>query len=148
MSWATIEQTINITGVTVTEPKVTQAQFTIELFSGVTEEYAIPRRDGRHLMMAVAYQAAWLSGQVDVTTRSDVSQFTQDNMSATNANQEANVLAPLARQCIKRLSWKKSRSVKLRRLSDVANPNSADTVFLTDDESAESEAMYRPGWGA
>jgi hypothetical protein len=148
MSWATVAATTEITGVTVTEATLTQAQYVIELFSGTTEEYAIPPRDLRHLKMAVAYQAAWAKGQIDVATRSDVSQYTQDEMSATMANAEARVLAPLARQCIKRLSWKKSRSVKLRRLSDVANPNSPDQQFLTDDESAANEAQYRPGWGA
>lgn len=146
MAWATTAEVLDITGETVTDSKVTQAQYVIELFSGVTEDYVIPGRDARHLKMAVAYQAAWAAHQVDVTTRTDVSQFTQDETSATYANKEAPVLAPLARHALKRLSWKGSRSVKLQKITDVA-PTDPDTAFLTDDESAWSEAQYRPGWG-
>jgi hypothetical protein len=145
MSWVTEAEAEDITGVTVTAAQVTQAQYVIELFSGVTEEYEIRPRDARHLKMATAYQAAWSKGQIDVTTRTDVSQFTQDEMSATYANKEAVVLAPLARQAIKRLSWKGTRSVRLRRPADVLQAGDPDTRFVTDEDP---ETVWRPGFGA
>lgn len=143
MSWATVAETANITGRTVTDATVTQAQFQIELFSGVTEEYAIPRRDLRHLKLAVAYQAAWLAGQIDVSTRTDVSQFTQDEMSATYAHEDAVVLAPLAQRALRRLSWKGSRSVQLKRRADLVPVQDPTEAFVTDAD----ESGYRPGWG-
>jgi len=145
MSWATEADVLAITEVTVTEAKVTQAQYQIELFSGVTEEYEIRPRDLRFLRLAVAYQAAWLKGQIDVTTRTDVESFTQDEMSAKYANKEAAVLAPLARQSIKRLSWKTNRSIRLRRPADVVKTGDPDTRFVTDEDP---ETEWHPGWGA
>lgn len=132
MSWASIAETTNITGVVVSESVLTQAQFTIELFSGVDESYVITGRDTRYLRMAVAYQAAWLKGQIDVMTRTDVSQVTQDQLSLIYANQDAPVLAPLARQALKRLSWKTSRSVTLRRPQDTRKSWDPEQEFVTD----------------
>jgi hypothetical protein len=132
MAWADVAYTGNITGVVVTESHIAQAQAMIELFSGVTEDYAITGRDVRHLRMAVAYQAAWIKGQIDVSTRTDVSQVTQDEMSLQYANAEAPVLAPLARHCIKRLSWKTSRSVRTPRPQDAATKWDPEQEFVTD----------------
>ena len=140
MAWADAEYTENITGVAVTATHLGIAQASIELFSGVTEDYTLTKRDTRHLRMAVAYQAAWVKGQIDVTTRTDVSQVTQDEMSFQYANADAPVLAPLARQALKRLSWKTSRSVMLRRLRDTQTDLDTETAFLTD----EDESGYRP----
>lgn len=132
MSWATTEQVETITGVSVTEALVTQAQFHIELFTEVTEDYNLRPRDLRYLRMAVAYQAAWLKGQIDVATRTDVSSATQDTMTFTYANPEAAVLAPLARHALKRLSWKVSRSVTVRTPADVAKVLDPEEAFVTD----------------
>lgn len=133
MAWATTEQVSNITGVAVTDTHVRLAQFNIELFSGVTESYELTGRDTRHLRMAVAYQAAWIKGQIDVMTRTDVSQLTQDEMSLQYANTEAPVCAPLARQCLKRLSWKGTRTSAVRRPVDRSTENwDPDYEFVTD----------------
>lgn len=143
MAWADVEYTGSITGVAVTESHITQAQAVIELFSGVTEQYALRARDTRHLRMAVAYQAAWMKGQIDVTTRTDVDQLTQDEMSLTyaKANPDAPVLAPLAQRALKRLSWKGNRSVRLRRPIDTADRFDATEAFVTD---ADENCGYRP----
>lgn len=146
MAWADVTYTGNITGVVVTESHIAQAQGMIELFSGVTEQYKLKARDVRHLRMAVAYQAAWLKGQIDVMTRTDVGQVTQDEMSFTYnpANPEAPVLGPLARAALKRLRWKGTRSIKLRRPKDPADRMDATEAFVTD----EDECGYRPLGGA
>lgn len=142
MAWADATYTSSITGVAVTADHVIQAQAMIELFSGVTEQYKLRARDTRHLKMAVAYQAAWVAGQIDVTTRSDVSQVTQDKMSFTNANPDAAVLAPLAQRALKRLSWKTNRSVRLRRPVDPNERRNWTEEFVTD--TGDSELGYRP----
>lgn len=134
MAWADETYASDITGVSVTAVKITQAQAMIELFSGVTEEYKLRPRDVRHLKMAVAYQAAWLEGQIDVTTRTDVGQATQDEMSFTYATDkpDAAVLAPLAHRALRRLSWKGNRSVRLRRPMDPNADMDATERFVTD----------------
>lgn len=146
MGWATATDVLDMTGVTVTDAQVLQAQTLIELFSGIDESYSISGRDTRHLRMAVAYQAAWMKGQIDVTTRTDVATVTQDEMSFTYANADAPVLAPLARQALKRLSWKTTRSVMVQRLGDPRTGTSGDptTAFLTDEDCSG----YRPMGGA
>jgi hypothetical protein len=140
MAWADAAYTLEITGVTVTDAQVLQAQAVIELFSGVIESYAIKGRDVRHLRMAVAYQAAWMKGQIDVTTRTDVSAVTQDQLSLTYANTEAPVLAPLARHALKRLSWKANRSVRTPRPQDVLRKWDPEQEFVTD----TGGPAYRP----
>lgn len=140
MGWATTEQVLSMTGVSVTDTQLAMAQTTVELFSGVTEDYTLTGRDVRHLRMAVAYQSAWLKGQIDVMTRTDVSQATQDEMSFVYANQDAPVLGPLARHALKRLSWKTSRSVMTRRLQDTVLPVDTEQAFLTDEDCSG----YRP----
>lgn len=146
MAWADEAYTLSITGVTVTAAKVTQAQAMIELFAGVTEQYKLTARDTRHLRMAVAYHAAWLTGQIDVASRTDVTQVTQDEMSFTYQNADGAVLAPLAQRALKRLSWKTNRSVRLRRPVDVLERRDFDQEFVTD--TGDSESEYRPWAGA
>jgi hypothetical protein len=142
MAWADTTYTESITGVAVTDALVTQAQAVIELFSGVTESYNLKARDTRHLRMAVAYQAAWAKSQIDVTSRTDVSQVTQDEMSFTAAHEDAQILAPLAQRALKRLSWKTSRSVRLRRPVDPSERRDFTQEFVTD--TGDSELEYRP----
>jgi hypothetical protein len=144
MVWADAEYTLNITGVAVTDAHLGIAQANIELFSGVTESYALTGRATRHLRMAVAYQAAWIKGQIDVTTRTDVSSVTQDEMSLQYANQDAPVLAPLARQALKRLPWKTSRSITVRRPTDTLAVTDPEQAFLTDEDATG----YRPLGGS
>lgn len=144
MAWADTAYTLEITGVTVTDALVLQAQAVIELFSGVTEDYALTGRNVRHLRMAVAYQAGWMKGQIDVTTRTDVSSLTQDEMSLVYANADAPVLAPLARQALKRLSWKTTGSVMVRRPADTVAQLDPEQAFLTDADCSG----YRPMGGS
>lgn len=132
MAWADVSYTTSITGVVVTEAHLAQAQGHIELFSGVTEDYAVKARDVRYLRMAVAYQAAFVKGQIDLATRTDVSSVTQDEMSLVYANQEAPVLGPLARHALKRLSWKTNRSVRTPRPQDTLRQSDPEQEFVTD----------------
>jgi hypothetical protein len=150
MPWATVEETVTLTGVTVSSGTLAQAQGVLDLFSGVTEDVdaeQLSTRDRRLLRQACAYQAAWMHGQIDVPTRTDVSQLNQDGLSFTVANPDALVLAPLARRALAQLSWRRpGTSIRLRRDADgVARFRCIEDVhdaFLTDDP-ALSESM---GW--
>ena len=115
MTWATAAETLALTGVSVTTTQLAQAQGIIDVFSGVVEDAVddLTVRDRRLLRYATAYQAAWMTQQIDVTSRTDVSSLDQDGITVTLANQDALVLAPLAVRCLKRLSWLGSRSVQV-----------------------------------
>ncbi|KPM55738.1 hypothetical protein ACG83_10695 [Frankia sp. R43] len=117
MPWAEASYTEQITGVTVTDGQLTQAQAVIDLYSGTTEEaaadLAVRPRDVRHLRMAVAYQAAWMASQVDVFSRTDVTSLDQDGLRAAPASADAWLLAPLADRALRRLSWRRMRSARV-----------------------------------
>lgn len=107
-TWATIERVLELTGVTVTDPQLLQAQGVIETFVDV--DPADPGdhlnvRDRERLVKAHAYQAGWMFEQIDVHQRTDVAQLTQDGVSFTYANPDAVVLGPLAKRNIDQLSW-------------------------------------------
>ena len=119
MAWATVAETLTYTGITVTEAEVQQAQFIVELFCDTTEEASdaglISSKNLRFLKMAVAYQAAWITEHPDLFTHVDVSTMLQDGLQFTRGHENATLLAPLARRAINRLSWKRNRSIKVKR---------------------------------
>ncbi len=118
MTWADAGFTLAITGVTVSPEQLAQAQGVIDLTSGTTEDAAVDLalrpRDLRYLRMAVAYQAAWMSTQIDLFARTEVSSLNQDGLQMTPGHADALLLAPLARRALHRLSWRRTRSVSVR----------------------------------
>lgn len=117
MAWATVGETLTYTKITVDQGDVDSAQFMVEIFSDVTEDADanISPKNLRLLKMAVAYQAAWISDHPDVFTHVDVSTMLQDGIQFTNAHANAGVLAPMAKRAIDRLSWKRNRSIRIKR---------------------------------
>ncbi len=123
MPWATIEQVEELTSTTVTEADLAMAQGIIELYSGATESMEdLSVRDLRLLKMAVAYQAKWMQDNPELFGRAGVSSFSQDGLSfslstTSSAGREATtedlVLSILAKQCLKGLSWRGSRSINV-----------------------------------
>jgi hypothetical protein len=118
-NWASIAEVLEYTGSTVTDAQITVANGVIDLFSGVTDlaRDNLSDRDLRLLSKAAAYQAVWQIAQVDVFTRTDVATSSQDGASFTapTGNPDFAQLAPLAKRCLDRLSWRKTRSVRVRR---------------------------------
>ncbi|MEU5197286.1 hypothetical protein AB0G86_25095 [Streptomyces scabiei] len=116
MSWATTTDVLAITGITVTDADITQAQYLVEMFAGTTEESDdfISDRNMRHLKLAVSYQTVWMLDHPDVFSAIDVTSATQDGLSWTISNPQQAVVAPLARMAIARLSWNRNRSVYIR----------------------------------
>lgn len=117
MAWATVGETLTYTKITVDQADIESAQFMVEIFSDVTEDADanISTKNLRLLKMAVAYQAAWISDHPDIFTHVDVSTMLQDGIQFTNAHANAGVLAPMAKRAIDRLSWKRNRSIKIKR---------------------------------
>lgn len=145
-SWATPERVYELTGVAVQPEQLGQAQGVIDLYAGATMADAaqIKGRDTRLLEQAVAYQAAWLAFQADAFTRTDVTAVNQDGVSATFAGEDALTLGPLARRCLARLSWRKSRSVSIRAAGPRTGSIEAwQSQWLRDEEPVQP---WRQGW--
>jgi len=122
-AWATPQQVINVTGVSVTDQQLAQAQDDIEIFTGrVYDETArIRPRDLYWLGRAVARQAAWVAGQFGLETRLDATQIQQDQVSSTLTG-DGLVLAPMAARSLRKVSWMRSRTVHIRSVVEGAGP--------------------------
>ncbi|MFJ4626176.1 hypothetical protein [Streptomyces sp. NPDC088847] len=132
-----------MTGTTVTEAQVSQAQYLVEMFAGTTEDSDtfIASRNLRHLKLAVAYQAAWMDTHPDLFSVIDVTSATQDGMSWVIGNIQSAVLAPLAKMAIARLSWMRNRNIYIRPMGGRASyePQTLNTTSVELDER-------RDGW--
>jgi hypothetical protein len=106
-AWADIDDVDTFTGVTVTEDDIIRAQDIIEIFTGTTwlATDQISERNLRLLNRAVAYQTAWMISRPDLYTHFDVDTVSQDGASFTPATVNAQLLAPLAARCLRRLTW-------------------------------------------
>lgn len=119
MPWATASDVLAFTGINVTPAQVDQAQGVVEMFADVTEDsVTLAPKNLRLLVQAVAYQAAWITQHPDWATSMDTSSVSQDQVSATFLHANAGILAPLAKRCIDRLSWKRNRGLRVRRRLD------------------------------
>lgn len=117
--WATTGDVLLYTGVTVTGAQVAQAQAVVEIFADTTTAASdagnISEKNLRLLKQATAYQAAWISQHPDAFTNMDVTSISQDQVSATFLHANALILAPLAKRCIDRLSWRRIRPIRMGR---------------------------------
>jgi hypothetical protein len=122
-AWATTQDVIDSTGVSVTDQQLVQAQKAIEVFSNriFGDETRMRTRDLYWLGQAVAHQAAWLAGQYGLETRLDATQIQQDQVSSLLQG-DGLVLAPMAARSLKRVSWMRSRTVHIRSAVEGAGP--------------------------
>lgn len=122
-SWATAQQVINTTGVSVTDAQLLQAQDDIEIFTNRVYEDTprIRTRDLYWLGRAVARQAAWIAGQFGLETRLDATQIQQDQVSTT-VQGDGLVLAPMAARALRKVSWMRSRTVHIRSAVEGVGP--------------------------
>lgn len=111
-AWASVQQVLDTTGVTVTGQQLGQAQDDIEVLCGrvYADTDRIRTRDLYWLSKAVARQAAWHSGQYDLATRLDSTETAQDGV-ANKLTPDGVVLAPMAGRALKRCSWMRSRTI-------------------------------------
>lgn len=133
-SWTSEAQVLELTGATVTSAHLTQAQGVIDIYSGITLDYTdeINLRNRRLLAAATAYQAAWMVRQIDVTTRTDVSKLNQEGVQFDLAHEDALLLAPLAKRCLDRLSWRGSGSLCVASQPVLTPLAQREALFLSD----------------
>ncbi len=116
-TWATPAEAASILGNLVQTP-MTQADLSgangiVEIYVGVVPaaRARLSRRDLGLLKKAESYQAAWMSGQVDLASRSDVDLVSQDGLQYSKADKDTHVLGPLATASVRRLSWMRTRTM-------------------------------------
>lgn len=128
MVWATTVDILAAVGKNVTEVTRNLAAQSIEMHTGLIEGVVrvdIVDRDLYWLKLAVCYQAAWLTVQPDYLERSAVASVAQDGQSAVAGNPDWLTLSPMARKCLKRLSWRGVRTRSTQRgQRQVVNVNS------------------------
>jgi len=136
-AWATPQQVIDTTGVSVTGQQLAQAQSDIEIFTNRiwADTERIRARDLHWLGQAVARQAAWLAGQFGLETRLDATQIQQDQVS-TSLQGDGLVLAPMAARALRRVSWMRSRTVHIRSALESAGVAVNPLADASDDQQA------------
>lgn len=137
MPWATTSDVIAYTGINATAMQVDQAQGVVEMFADVTEDsITLAPKNLRLLKQAVAYQAAWITQHPDWATSMDTTNVSQDQVSATFLHANAGILAPLAKRCIDRLSWKRNRGLRIRRRLDAGQiPRTMNVINAAADDN-------------
>lgn len=145
-TWATASDTLTYTGATVTEAQLAQAQAIVEVLADTTTDASdagnISAKNLRLLTQAVAYQAAWITAHPDAFTNIDLTNFNQDQVSGTLAHANALILAPWAKRCIDRLSWKRIRPLKIGPRSGYGGiPR---TMNLTSAVMDDDDPRWRP----
>jgi hypothetical protein len=117
MAWCTTNDVSTYTGINVGQENVEAAQSIIEIFADTTEEASdngnISSTNLNLLKKAVAYQAAWMTQRPDIFTNMDVSSMNLDGLSVTTGHANSAILAPLAKRCIARLSWKRAKGIRV-----------------------------------
>lgn len=122
-TWATAANVFTLTKTTVDDATVTMAQANIDLVAGRLPADAdrIGKRDQYWLKLAVAYQAAWIPSQPDLFERLDVTS-TSSGSGGHALAPTALRLAPLALDALKRVSWLRSRSLRVRAPYEGTDP--------------------------
>ncbi|MGY0062841.1 hypothetical protein ACWY4P_40950 [Streptomyces sp. LZ34] len=141
MTWATTGDVTTYTGITATAAQVEQAQVVVEIFADTTEDASdagnISPKNLRLLRLAVAYQAAWITQHPDAFTNIDLTQVQQDGVVASMQHNNALVLAPMAKRCIDRLSWRRIRSLRIGRMASAGTgiPRHMNTTSAVADDN-------------
>ncbi len=147
MPWATTSDVPLYTGINATAAQVTQAQVLVEVFADTTEDASdagsISSKNLRLLRLAVAYQAAWITQRPDVFTHLDMTAIAQDGVNATMQHHNALILAPMAKRCIDRLSWRRTRSLRIGRMSG-SSGGIPRRMNLTSAVADDNDPRWRP----
>lgn len=144
-----VSRVARVTGRTVALTDIAAAASSIETLTGLIE--AVPRVDihGNDLYwlgQGVAYQAPWLLAQADFIERNNVTDVMQGRDKVTYGP-DALVLAPMARKCLRRLSWKGMRSVNLDRRLDPRDFRDGRYNRRLEQREAQIDAAFDAGSG-
>lgn len=131
--WCTAEDAQTITGTEVDAATLAAAVGTIEIYANRTQDVpddAMSARDLAWLKRAVAWQAAWLTGQPGWQQRSLADRIVSDGQEVERSGEYAATLAPLAARAMRNLSWIGNRSDALlisrrRRVQELDATNEA-----------------------
>src|SRR5690242_19207737 len=115
-TWATVADVLAVTGATVTDAQLAQANEVIEVMSDRLYSVSATRLgalDLAWMRKACAYQAAWMLAQPDMFERLEVTSTSQEGRQLA-IRPRGLQLAPMARIALKRCSWQRSRSYHVR----------------------------------
>jgi hypothetical protein len=151
-TWCDAARVLELTGITVTDLQLLQAQGVIETFVDVdpADPGDISDRDRERLAKALAYQAGWMFSptevKIDAFTHTEVSQVSQDGTSFTYAHPDAAELAPLAKRNIDMLSWNTSGPVGGGRVwRGYEDWNAVEAAVLRDEVDTQPWVYEAPG---
>lgn len=97
----------------------------------------VKARDLKLIKWAIAYQAAWLSTQIEVHARMDVAEISGSSSDGgiKTRDELTQILSPQSRSALERLSWKRKRTTGIpERRPRLEGPihTSADVTIHTD----------------
>lgn len=147
--WATAADVIHLTGSVVSEQIVLQANAAVEVVAGRTWLLGSDRTgkaDKEWMRRAVSYQAAWLLEQPDAFQRMDLLNLSAGGRGGT-LTPTGVVLAPMARWALRRVSWLRSRSVRV--LSEFIDGEQAwaPSAVAEFNDGLETWEPMAGGWG-
>jgi hypothetical protein len=128
-------------GVDVEQQHLAMAHADVDRLGGIDLDDAstlsrVKARDIKHVKWAIAYQAAWLSSQIDIHARMDVAEISGSSSDGgiKVRDELTQVLAPLARSALERLSWKHRRTTAVTSRTRLEGPirTSAEITIHTD----------------
>lgn len=113
MAWASEADALAVAGVVIDEATLSRASSIVEVAVGRGEADVdeTASADLRRLMLATAYQAAWLAAHPEALTEADAASTSVEGHSQSLRDSAALWLAPLARAALTHLSWMGVRSV-------------------------------------
>lgn len=147
--WCDVAHVSVLTGVTATPNDMSRAQGIISVNTDVWPDELpddLKPADQRRMADALAYEAAWLHGQVDLFSESSVTNVSQDGIQANYVSEYSQYIAPLAMVCLKRLSWNRAGTLTKRPGGKYADIPQAAAAVLRD-EACDPSAVggYVPG---
>ncbi len=121
MAIVTVAEVLTVSGKAVTQDQVDRAQIHVDIHAEIdmddTDVLArVDARDLKQLKWAVCFQAAWLPSQVELEARTDLVEIAgaASDGGVTLRDELSIRLAPLARSCLERLSWKRPATTRDR----------------------------------
>lgn len=152
-AWVTEVEASEITAVTVTAAQIAAAHPIIEIFTNISTAASanLKPNDLKMIRYAEAYQARWMPTRPDFGSEVDVDRLSQDGISFVKDGPDSMILAPLAKRCIHKLSWMRSRSLlpltphQAFRLRGFLSP---DTVLSGAEEFLDDYHGWQPMEGA
>jgi hypothetical protein len=150
LCWCDIDHVTSLTGQTVDDNAMSQAQGIISVVTDVWPD-ELPEdlrpADRRRLADALAYQAPWVAGRVDLFAEVQAQGVSQDGLSATYVSDYSQFLAPIAQVCLNRLSWNRAGiTTKRPGRRPYADADAAAAAVLRD-EACDTSGMggFVPG---